>query len=102
MIKIIRLGLVAAGTSLIMGASALSAQAAPPAEPNGCTGYYTVEYKQAQGCWSHWLSHRRVRRQQQGRFQGRSGSFGGRSWRDDQGLPCHLLRRLLGAAELIR
>jgi hypothetical protein len=35
-----------------MGASALTAQAAdtaPPADPQGCHGYWTVQYKQSQG-----------------------------------------------------
>ena len=42
---IIKLGLVTVA-GLIMSATALTAQAnEPPAEPNGCTGHYTVQYK---------------------------------------------------------
>ena len=45
--KIITLGLVAASAGLIMGATALPAQAVPPAEPQGCHGAATVAYKKA-------------------------------------------------------
>jgi uncharacterized membrane protein len=46
----LKLGLAAVASSLIMGAFALPAQAAdnvPPAEPQGCHGYWTVQYKKA-------------------------------------------------------